>query len=533
MFSTIPSNTFAHLTKLKHLYLYSNNISNFEPDTFTGLSSLKTLMLYSNVFTAIPISNFQYLTSLTHLDFGMNFLQSVPNVALTQLPNLEHIDLSSNAITQLADCAFCELSNLTVVTLSRNNITTLVTEMFSGATAIEVLDLSANNIVTCPGLSNFPSLMTLDLSANGLTSLQERVFATLTALQNLYLADNTLTTLPSTFFVGPRQLELLVLTDNPIASYPQEVLDLMGPIPQLFIAPNVINCTRDSIGQDVTCTSCLLGFQFDPSTASCTRPQFGISAALGWNTTTPSVLGRPGQPSTVYIGRSYKHPAPALEPKDSVFEGYTGRFEDIVFRVEFPNEVNLTCKSEHALVAGDTTGGPIIYKFPNPAYTADCTPAVCGDAEYLYDSPQATYTFDVAEGGGNFTFDTCLSEFTTSILILKHNDTNTTKAPWQVWPTTERNVTVPVYLGNTVDDDTARTATIVDFFPWVGGCGPLSLNARTPPIHLSKPGKYSVIVQAGPIWDVRSPAFGGRRSGRYVLRMFCGSVCQPDKHPAG
>lgn len=52
------------------------------------------------------------------------------------------------------------------------------------------------------------------------------------------------------------------------------------------------------------------------------------------------------------------------------------------------------------------------------------------------------------------------------------------------------------------------------------GCGALSANARTPPVSYA-PGLYSVVVQAGAVWDQSLAGNTGRSSGRYVLGMQC------------
>jgi hypothetical protein len=191
--------------------------------------------------------------------------------------------------------------------------------------------------------------------------------------------------------------------------------------------------------------------------------------------------------------------------------------------VKFAEPANLSCSANGTVVVGNTEGGSTAHRIRNPFFVPNATDSL-GNAvygpEFVFDSPEAIYTFEVAEFGGSFLFDTCVSSFTTSISIYRLNqrDPADLAASVLVWPTTNQTMIFPTT--NPIPD-TRFTA----IFPYVGGCGALSLNTRSPFINLTIPGLYSVVIQAGQTWDDDRPAYGGANTGRCVCCGFIHRTC--------
>lgn len=123
----IPSKSFRHLEKLRHLDLSWNRITQVYQDSFRGLEdSLQTLILKENRITMLEQYSFGGLLILETLDLsgnnlwdidaslfkdGMprlskllltdNILQEIPYEAVTQLKALRTLDLSHNIIRDM------------------------------------------------------------------------------------------------------------------------------------------------------------------------------------------------------------------------------------------------------------------------------------------------------------------------------------------------------------------------------------------------------------------------------------------------
>ncbi|ELP86979.1 podocan precursor, putative, partial [Entamoeba invadens IP1] len=85
------------MTKLKALYLQSNNLLHFPRSVF-ALASLKTLFMSNNQITVIP-DQITQLTNLEQIDLCCNAIQSFDS--LTKVPSLKEIDVSFNFIKAL------------------------------------------------------------------------------------------------------------------------------------------------------------------------------------------------------------------------------------------------------------------------------------------------------------------------------------------------------------------------------------------------------------------------------------------------
>jgi len=225
------------LTKLKSLYLSSNELSELPPE-IGNLKYLETLDLSENQLTIIPpeIAN---LTNLTSLNLGYNKLSSLP-VEIGNLTNLTWLNLSSNELTELPP-EIGKLTNLTTLNISGNTDIDLATicasfQNFPRNISISTdeyaysIDPEALLIIISPQ-ANIPpeigmlaNLTELDFSACQLTSLPPEV-GELSKLTKLVLSNNRLNKLPEE--VGKlTNLKILNLNDNILEALPAELWNI-------------------------------------------------------------------------------------------------------------------------------------------------------------------------------------------------------------------------------------------------------------------------------------------------------------------
>ena len=93
--------------------------------------------------------------------------------------SLDTLDLSHNNITSLNPNQFASLHNLTVIRLHHNYIETIEADIFRYNLKLSTIVLSYNNINSFKfNVSNLDNLTLLDMSNNGMTSLDETIFST-------------------------------------------------------------------------------------------------------------------------------------------------------------------------------------------------------------------------------------------------------------------------------------------------------------------------------------------------------------------
>ncbi|KAK4156394.1 hypothetical protein C8A00DRAFT_30788, partial [Chaetomidium leptoderma] len=183
-----------------------------------GLSALHALDEYCGQLESLDVSKNKIRnlggipSSLLHLRMTHNQLSSL--TAWNHLMNLQYIDISNNALTSLA--AFRNLVHLRTLRADNNQITgldgikfhkglqtlrvrgNLIEEVdLDGSTLHQLtdLDLKNNHINRVANIGHLPSLSTLNLEGNQLTSFAIDSDQPMTTLRYLRLDDNKLTTL--------------------------------------------------------------------------------------------------------------------------------------------------------------------------------------------------------------------------------------------------------------------------------------------------------------------------------------------------
>ncbi|XP_070557209.1 protein slit-like [Ptychodera flava] len=286
--TSLATEAFSSLSRLKYLYLYDNDISVISSRAFRGLTSLVRLWLQRNDITILPANVFASLSQLKYLSLWSNAISVISSSAFNDLNNLRELRLDNNDITTLPVNVFEDLQNLLNLYLSYNKISSLAINVFRGLNKLEKLDLSNNNITTFTlgvfdGLNNLKSLIvqnnrianvpveallklnsfssldlannllrdvsvvnglqnltTLKLDGNCINALREGIFESLTKLRILYLQRCCIDTVSALAFRGLTNLRELYLGNNNLTTLSITVFDEMKMLTKLSIQNNAL-----------------------------------------------------------------------------------------------------------------------------------------------------------------------------------------------------------------------------------------------------------------------------------------------------
>lgn len=199
------------LTKLKYLYLTSNNIAHLSnlPDTTTD--NLKVLSLSGNNFTSIPVDGLRNFTELSYLNLGYNTIFEIPEYIFVGWgERLQTLLLRNNKITHLHYESFHGLSEIKEISLSFNDISITNPYVFENVSStLKILELSfavfparsIELIDPLDALIPLTQLMWLGLDNNNLKVLSNTSFASMRELSYINLGFNQLISLPRGLFL--------------------------------------------------------------------------------------------------------------------------------------------------------------------------------------------------------------------------------------------------------------------------------------------------------------------------------------------
>ena len=168
--------------------------------------------------------------AMTALLLGL-FAWQIPKAAhavniCSRTDQVEQAILDQVAATTCNNVPDAQLAAVTTLDLSSEGITTLQDSDFSGLSGLTWLALNNNNLTSLPAgvFSGLSSLRTLLLYRSNLTSLPAEVFSGLSSLHTLNLNFNNLTSLPAGIFSGLSILTNITLIGNPLIGVPRILL---------------------------------------------------------------------------------------------------------------------------------------------------------------------------------------------------------------------------------------------------------------------------------------------------------------------
>ena len=174
-----------------------------------------------------------------------------------------------------------DLASITRLELSGEGIASLQNDDFAGLTALEDLNLQFNDLEALPAtiFAGLTALRDLGLDDNALDALPPTIFAGLTGLRDLGLDGNSLDALPATIFAGLTALQVLDLEQNNLDALPATIFDGLTVLQDLDLVQNPFMADTGlpaGIFDDVLDTLGAIGIDQTARDAHfvCSRPDF-------------------------------------------------------------------------------------------------------------------------------------------------------------------------------------------------------------------------------------------------------------------
>ncbi|KAI4473465.1 hypothetical protein M0802_016106, partial [Mischocyttarus mexicanus] len=178
--------------------LTSNKIIQMNSLTLDQYQNVQELILSKNNLTLISSAVFIKLKHMKKLDLSENLMSEMYIDALAESNNLDELNYSNNKLKIFDNIIFDKVLKITKLNLSHNYIEILKSTIMSKPnTGLITLDLSYNNITFIDEafLKPLLHLQYLNLSFNKITSIYENAFLQLSDLKILMLNNNFLSLL--------------------------------------------------------------------------------------------------------------------------------------------------------------------------------------------------------------------------------------------------------------------------------------------------------------------------------------------------
>ena len=208
-----------HLTAIRVLWLFENQITLLEKDSFVSLTELNELYVILCGLRSIEMGAFNGLTKLTELGIGGNEISEILPGTFENMSNLEYLSLKNNILEKLDSDVFSGLLNLKEINLGENELQYLNPDTFLRLPNLQQLYLRKNWALHVPTDLNFintRSLSHLDISNCNISSLSVETFANVSGLELLDLSDNNLRSVDIKILRALPKLSTLYLDGNPL-----------------------------------------------------------------------------------------------------------------------------------------------------------------------------------------------------------------------------------------------------------------------------------------------------------------------------
>lgn len=241
--TTIPNNFFQSCSSLTMLSMMMNSISVISPNAFTGLVNLNSLILTNNQIQILAPNVFAPLVGLQNLFLNSNQIAEISaGTTFNTLTNLTLLNLDDNLMSFWSGHNLVNNNLLQTLSISRNRIQTLVVESFNNLNALRELTLTNNQLQGLPVFKILPSLETLNLNDNQITSIDGNWFRNMPRLHMLLLNGNQIREVDFTMNAGRLQspVRFLHLMSNQIENLQDNAFTMLSNLEQLDLSANQI-----------------------------------------------------------------------------------------------------------------------------------------------------------------------------------------------------------------------------------------------------------------------------------------------------
>ena len=184
-----------------------------------------------------------------------------------------------NKMLDIGNCEDVTVPHLNAVTgtldLTSQGLGSLQGNDFAGLASLQKLDLGSNSLSSLPAgiFAGLASVQQLHLNGNSLGSLPEDVFSGLADLRQLFLNDNSLSNLDADIFAGPSLIWELQLSNNRLSSLPEGIFNDLTALRRLFLDDNSLSSLPDGIFNNL---SDLEYFYLSSSSLACLPSSSGV-----------------------------------------------------------------------------------------------------------------------------------------------------------------------------------------------------------------------------------------------------------------
>ncbi|KAL8037740.1 hypothetical protein ABFX02_11G057900 [Erythranthe guttata] len=218
----LPADFCVGLSRIKELYLSSNEFNDQIPSTISKCSQLRLLSLSHNKFSGFVPRGIGNLTSLEILYLGSNALTGEIPEELGNLRNLKKLGMGDNFLIGSIPSAIFNISSLQYINIANCNLTgALPRDMCSRTSQLESVYFHVNELVgeLPEKLGECKTLQIVALSYNNMTGVIPRGVGNLTMLEMFYVDYNNLIgTIPEE--IGNlNNLEVLYLGVNSLTGF--------------------------------------------------------------------------------------------------------------------------------------------------------------------------------------------------------------------------------------------------------------------------------------------------------------------------
>ncbi|XP_066245494.1 protein toll-like [Euwallacea similis] len=209
----IPEGCFRNLSSLSRLYIQNNKITLLNRATFEGLKSLKTLNLDNNYVEKVASDSFLELKVLTAIGLAWNKITFLDKDLFNQNSALTFIGLNGNPLKTIPETLFWSSPQLKGLNLQHLKLTSFPEDLFKHSKLLSELNMSGAGNFSSKGLpegtfSHLPKLRVINLSWNGLRTVNMSLFQNLSNETNLDLSNNGITEFPDILCLEIRKLTL-------------------------------------------------------------------------------------------------------------------------------------------------------------------------------------------------------------------------------------------------------------------------------------------------------------------------------------